>query len=146
MSAPSNLVQVQGVTTVSADNFNTFVQLCTTAAVLRSFIGLQNMEVDLQGIISVNDGLGGKFYWNGSSTSPDNGYSVIVPTGAATGAWIRLGPIVTTAGNLPSVSLVGVGFRAFVTDATLNTFGSTVAGGGGNKVPCFSDGVNWKIG
>lgn len=38
------------------------------------------------------------------------------------------------------------GMRAFVIDATATTFGSTVVGGGGNKVPVFYDGTNWCIG
>lgn len=36
--------------------------------------------------------------------------------------------------------------RAFVSDANATTFNSTVAGGGANKVPVWSDGTNWKIG
>lgn len=36
--------------------------------------------------------------------------------------------------------------RSFVTDATATTFASTVAGGGANKVPVWSDGTNWIIG
>jgi hypothetical protein len=40
----------------------------------------------------------------------------------------------------------GAGARAFVTDATVTTFMSTVAGGGANAVPVVSDGTNWKIG
>jgi hypothetical protein len=47
---------------------------------------------------------------------------------------------------LPSAATAGVGARAFVSDATLNTFGSTYAGGGANKVPVYSDGTNWLIG
>jgi hypothetical protein len=47
---------------------------------------------------------------------------------------------------LPSASAVGVGALAFVVDATATTFASTVAGGGSNKVPVYSDGTNWKIG
>lgn len=38
------------------------------------------------------------------------------------------------------------GSRAFVTDATVTTFASTVVGGGTNKVPVTSDGTNWIIG
>ena len=45
-----------------------------------------------------------------------------------------------------SASTAGAGSRAFVTDATVTTFLSTVAGGGANKVPVVSDGTNWLIG
>ena len=53
---------------------------------------------------------------------------------------------VYTVATLPSAVTSGVGARAFVSDATATTFASTVAGGGANKVPVYSDGTNWKIG
>jgi hypothetical protein len=51
-----------------------------------------------------------------------------------------------TVATLPSAATSGTGARAFVSDATATTFASTVAGGGANKVPVYSDGTNWKIG
>ena len=51
-----------------------------------------------------------------------------------------------TVANLPSAVTSGVGSRAFVTDSSVSTFGSTVAGGGSTKVPVYSDGTNWKVG
>ena len=51
-----------------------------------------------------------------------------------------------TVANLPSASTAGVGSRSFVTDSSVSTFGSTVAGGGSTKVPVYSDGTNWKVG
>lgn len=51
-----------------------------------------------------------------------------------------------TVAQLPAAATAGVGARATVTDATATTFASTVAGGGANKVPVYSDGTNWKIG
>jgi hypothetical protein len=38
------------------------------------------------------------------------------------------------------------GARAFITDGSTATFAATVAGGGANKVPIYSDGTNWKVG
>lgn len=38
------------------------------------------------------------------------------------------------------------GMRAFVTDATVTTFASIVAGGGSNNVPVYFDGTDWRIG
>ena len=38
------------------------------------------------------------------------------------------------------------GGRAFITDGSTATFGATVAGGGSNKVPVYSDGAVWKVG
>jgi hypothetical protein len=51
-----------------------------------------------------------------------------------------------TIANLPSASTAGVGSRAFVTDSSVSTFGTTVAAGGSTKVPVYSDGTNWKVG
>ena len=53
---------------------------------------------------------------------------------------------VLTVATLPSAATAGTGARQFVTDASATTFGSTVAGGGSNRVPVYSDGTNWKIG
>ena len=49
-----------------------------------------------------------------------------------------------TVAELPSAA--DVGSRAFVTDSSVSTFGSTVAGGGSTKVPVYFDGTNWKVG
>ena len=38
------------------------------------------------------------------------------------------------------------GMRSMVSDATVSTFYSIVAGGGAITVPVFSDGANWRIG
>jgi hypothetical protein len=48
--------------------------------------------------------------------------------------------------TLPGAASLGVGARAFVTDSSVTTFGSTVAGGGSSKVPVYSDGTDWKVG
>ena len=53
---------------------------------------------------------------------------------------------VYTVATLPSAVTSGAGARAFVSDANATTFAATVAGGGANKVPVYSDGTNWKIG
>ena len=53
---------------------------------------------------------------------------------------------VYTVSTLPSAVTSGAGTVAFVTDALLPTFGSTVAGGGAVNVPVYSDGTNWKVG
>lgn len=58
----------------------------------------------------------------------------------------RVLTVPVTVSSLPSAATAGDGARAFVTDATATTFGSTVAGSGANKVPVYSDGTNWKIG
>lgn len=53
---------------------------------------------------------------------------------------------VKTVATLGAAATVGAGARSFVTDATVTTFASVVAGGGANAVPVYSDGVAWRIG
>jgi hypothetical protein len=48
--------------------------------------------------------------------------------------------------NLSTPAVAGVGARSFVTDSSVTTFGSVVAGGGANKVPIYSDGTDWRVG
>ena len=51
----------------------------------------------------------------------------------------------TTYAQLPTA--VGIaGTRAFITDSSTATFAATVAGGGANIVPIYSNGTNWKVG
>jgi hypothetical protein len=51
-----------------------------------------------------------------------------------------------TVATLPSASTVGVGARAFVTDASTPVFGTAVAGGGAVPVPVYSTGSAWNVG
>lgn len=92
MTVPSLIVNQNGVSQVSADNFNTYIQGGAFVATLRAFVGISGMEVGIIGFTSANDGGQGFFYWNASGTGPDdNGVSNIVPTGVAIGCWTRLG-------------------------------------------------------
>lgn len=52
----------------------------------------------------------------------------------------------TTVASLPSAATAGAGARAMVTDSNTATFNATVAGGGANIVPVFSNGTDWKVG
>lgn len=47
---------------------------------------------------------------------------------------------------LPSAVTEGIGARAFVSDATLPTFGAAYAGSGAVASPVYSDGAQWVIG
>ena len=51
-----------------------------------------------------------------------------------------------TVNTLPDAAIAGVGARTFVSDSSVTTFNTTVAGGGTNTVPVFSNGTNWKVG
>lgn len=90
MAVPSNAQYRNGVTPVTGDQFNTFIQGVSTVAVLRTFVGVSNMEVSLLGLTAAGDGGAGIFWWNPSSTAADDGINVIVPPAAASGAWNRL--------------------------------------------------------
>lgn len=98
MAAPALARYIQGQATVSADNLNTFVQSCDTVVQLRGLVGLPGMQVFVRGRLAANDGGGGNYYWNAASTGPDNGSTIIVPTGAGTGAWIQISFLVTIPG------------------------------------------------
>lgn len=51
----------------------------------------------------------------------------------------------STFAQLPS-PVANAGARGYVTDSTVSTFGATVAGGGANQVPVWSNGTNWLVG
>ena len=69
-----------------------------------------------------------------------------------TGLAIKAGAAVLTnytVANLPAAATAGQGATAFVTDASTTLIlglGGTVAGGGANKVPVYSDGTSWLYG
>lgn len=65
-------------------------------------------------------------------------------TSLTASSYLKVAPVLVA--SLPSAATAGAGARAMVSDATATTFASTVAGGGANTVPVFSDGTNWKIG
>jgi hypothetical protein len=57
-----------------------------------------------------------------------------------------VGSTVYTVADLPSAVTATAGARTFVSDSSVTTFNTTVAGGGSNTVPVFSNGTNWKVG
>ena len=90
---PKNLAQTNaaaiGSPQVTPENFNTFVQWCDTAANLRTFVGQDGMTVELQGIMTADDGQGGVFRWSQTSTATDDNADVIAPNGPQ-GRWLRV--------------------------------------------------------
>ena len=68
---------------------------------------------------------------------------VQVNLGAVVCSSVQTTPV--TYAQLPT-AVSNAGARAFITDGSTTTFNATVAGGGANKVPVFSDGANWKVG
>ena len=89
MTAPSLNVAIQGVGSISADNYNTYEQTCDTAAQLQAFIGTQGIQVYIRGLAAIGDGGQGVFYWNFSGSAND-GVNNIQPSGAALGTWTRI--------------------------------------------------------
>lgn len=80
------------------------------------------LKRDSAGVVKVTDGFSG------------TGYLKLIPT---------------TVSALTAAATVGAGTKAFVTDSanTLSSHhGQTVAGGGSNFVPIYSDGTNWIVG
>jgi hypothetical protein len=61
--------------------------------------------------------------------------------------FIKARTVYSAAGTpIVAAATAGVGARAFVSDATANTFGTAYTSGGTNKVPVWSDGTSWFIG
>lgn len=53
----------------------------------------QTLSIQVQGGFAIDDGLGGDFYWNATSTAADNGTTVLRPNSVALGSpgrWLRL--------------------------------------------------------
>lgn len=132
MTAPALSAQVQGVGSVSADNYNTYQQTCSSIAELRAFVGLPGIEVLVRGLVTPNDGGAGLFIWASSITSPDDGVNYIIPPGAGGGGWVRN----LTSGafgiqaNIVAAATTNIGVlgsnNVYITGvATINSFGAT---------------------
>lgn len=65
-------------------------------------VNTQTLIIEVQGATAIDDGLGGTFYWNASSTLPDDGRTVLKSATAGNGRWIR----VNSTNVLTAVSLV----------------------------------------
>jgi len=62
-----------------------------TVADLRMQTGTPIALVDVSGLLTVNDGNGGTYYWNSTNTAADDGFMVIKATATTTGRWMRIG-------------------------------------------------------
>lgn len=114
MAVPQNTVQVQGQGAVSADYLNSIVQTVTNLAALRGFVGVPNMQIDLQGNVTPGDGGEGSFYWNASAVGPDNGTTIIVPNAAGVGAWVRF-----SGGGEQTTSVVNIAALRLFTEQSI---------------------------
>lgn len=54
----------------------------------------QTLNIEVQGGLAVNDGLGGFFYWSAASAAVDDGRAVLKPnTSSGNGRWLRYYPL-----------------------------------------------------
>ena len=129
---PNPTVFYQGLGACSADDLNTFPQICYNVAQARGFIGLSNMGMVLLGTTVPDDGGQGLFYWYaGTGASDDGGVTTIVPPGASgQGAWIRLSLSGITANSITNADLAQMAaltIKGNNTNAEANAADLTVA-------------------
>lgn len=112
MSNPAMTNYTNGISQVSSDNLNTFMQTCTNMAQLRGFAGNNTaISVYVRGTTTADDGGQGTFYWNATVVgTDDNGATTVVPNGVAIGCWTRLaigtGPTTLVASSLKSATTI----------------------------------------
>lgn len=90
MSAPELTAFADGVGQVTGDQLNTFCQTCDNLAQLADFIGAPGIQVYVRGFVDVGDGGQGNFYWDVDALGPTNNATIVAPSGAAQGGWVRL--------------------------------------------------------
>jgi hypothetical protein len=93
----------------------------------------QTLNIQVQGALTVNDGLGGDFYWVPASTATDNGAGILKPNTVLSGSpgrWIRLGtPPFGASFTIPSALLTDLGTSP---SNVVNVTGTASIGGFGN--------------
>lgn len=76
------------------------VTFATVVNDLKSRVGVDGAQVVVSGLQTANDENGGTYMWRSSSTTADNGFTVIQVTGTATGRWHRVGNSNTVKGTV----------------------------------------------
>ena len=94
----------------------------------------QTLSIQVQGGTTVNDGLGGDFYWSASSSATDNGNTVLKPSvTTGTGRWLRLyTPPYGAVGVIASATTTDLGtylgnFLQITGSTTITSFGSSAS-------------------
>jgi len=97
----------------------------------------QTLSIQVQGGSSINDGLGGDFYWSATSTATDNGTTVLKPqalSSSAAGRWLRLftpplGALATITGaTTTDLGSLGTNFiQVTGTSVSITSFGSSAS-------------------
>lgn len=96
----------------------------------------QTLNIQVQGAATVNDGLGGDFFWNPTSMATDNGTTVLKPNSVATtapGRWLRLGTppygaqASIAAGTTTDLGTLGTNILSITGSSTIDVFGSSAS-------------------
>ena len=137
---------------IASANANAFVTIAGTANVAV----FATTGAFITGVVSASGNVtGGNVLTAGLISSTGNAVFGNITSGGGTGGNItganvvsctNVKTVATTVAGLPAAATVGAGARAFVTDATSATFGTTATGGASNAVPVWTDGTTWKIG
>ena len=113
-------------------SYDTFADV--RAANTPELAGGQTLTIDVQGALSVGDGLGGTFYWSAGSTAADNGKTVLNPNNnSGNGRYLRrYAPPLSTAQAIPSNSTTDLGTAAsnvvsITGSVSINSFGSSAS-------------------
>jgi len=106
-NSPVNSVQANGVGVILDGQLNAYVQVNPNVGNLRTFTGIANMGVFLQGTSSSGDGGAGLFYWATGTYTDDNGVTTVVPYGNPGGAWLRDPTLVSPNANFTSITTTG---------------------------------------
>lgn len=133
-----------GMLAAIRDNFDELSGAADTSST--DISGIQSDISDLQGIeINAGTGLTGGGDLTANRTISLDAASIASLALADTA--IQPGGVIPTTGytfaTLPGTPTQGD--RAYITDSSVTTFGSTAAGGGASVMPVFYDGTNWII-
>lgn len=107
-------------------------QSASVIADLRKQKGTPGATIQINGIASENDGAGGNYFWNDTSTATDDGFSAIKVDNVTTGRWLRLRNSNSMSGTATFNVVIGTGSytvnhglstapaRIFITPASAN--------------------------
>jgi len=140
LAVPTTLTTNDGAGGIKFSGINSNGIYQTVASIFAVYKGAANNLTDSnlksQGILYIGVG-------NGTATP----VSVSLDQNGEFTAPILATTVYSAAGTaIPSAVTMGVGARAFVSDATVATFATAYTSGGANKVPVYSDGTVWRIG
>ena len=90
MGLPVLATFANGMGVVPDTSLNSYIQGCLNFAQLRTYTGLDTMQVAVLGQAAPGDGYQGNFYWVSTATGADDNQNTIAPYGAVQGRWLRV--------------------------------------------------------